>query len=290
METMMNTIDDVIETMKRIVAEEYPDYELDIREVVKHDGNKMGASLKRKGSNVAPTVYLQDDVSDVESYVREMIEVLMEHLPNQNLNLDMSFVRDFAQVRPLLFVSLYNTTKSAEFLESGVIHCATEFKDISMVPKIYVGNVNDGSGAITVNKGLLNIWAEEYDIDEQDVIAEAVTNAQTLRPFAEFPLPDELAQFVPFKVWTNKEQLDGSSVITYPNFRIKMENEYPDGYYLIPSSRHEVIVLPMMPGIDDHKKLTDMVRTVNATTITAADFLSDYAYIVKGSEVITIED
>ena len=54
-------------------------------------------------------------------------------------------------------------------------------------------------------------------------------------------------------------------------------DDLPEEYYLLPSSQHEVIIVPAFEGMDA-SLFIDMVRYVNATEVDPADVLSDNAY------------
>ena len=48
-------------------------------------------------------------------------------------------------------------------------------------------------------------------------------------------------------------------------------------YYILPSSVHEVILVPDAPGITE-KELCDMVKQANRTVVDEKDILSDNVY------------
>lgn len=55
-----------------------------------------------------------------------------------------------------------------------------------------------------------------------------------------------------------------------------LEKQFPDGYYLIPSSIHEMIVLPK--GEVDMDGFNDFIKTVNSDVLDPEDILSDHYY------------
>ena len=56
-----------------------------------------------------------------------------------------------------------------------------------------------------------------------------------------------------------------------------METLFPEGYYLLPSSIHEMIIVPKDGNISP-KELGEMVRNVNETEVAREEVLSDRIY------------
>ena len=51
-------------------------------------------------------------------------------------------------------------------------------------------------------------------------------------------------------------------------------------YYVLPSSVHEVIIVPFSPGLDS-RELDEMVREINVTQVAAEEVLSSHVYLFK---------
>ena len=45
-------------------------------------------------------------------------------------------------------------------------------------------------------------------------------------------------------VLSNPMRLNGASVLAYPNLQEQLESVFPQGCYLLPSSLHEMIIIP----------------------------------------------
>lgn len=61
---------------------------------------------------------------------------------------------------------------------------------------------------------------------------------------------------------TNVEKQYGASMITQPEVLNKLEQLFPEGFYVLPSSVHEVLIVPDN-GEMEPKMLGEMVREVN---------------------------
>lgn len=77
-------------------------------------------------------------------------------------------------------------------------------------------------------------------------------------------------------ILTNSKGIDGANVITSPKILKEVSEQLNSSFYILPSSRHELIIVPDRCMIEP-KYMTEMVRDVNKT-LDAKDFLSDNIY------------
>ena len=76
---------------------------------------------------------------------------------------------------------------------------------------------------------------------------------------------------------SNAIQIFGASVMLYPDMLQKVANTLNKDLYILPSSIHELILLPDM-GFHSTQDLLAMVKEVNRTQVAAEDFLADAVY------------
>ena len=77
----------------------------------------------------------------------------------------------------------------------------------------------------------------------------------------------------------------GASCLLYPGF-LKMAGErLGGGFYILPSSRHELLFLPAM-DVDNvnAREMRDVVRAINQNEVEERDRLSDEIYFSKGGK------
>ena len=58
----------------------------------------------------------------------------------------------------------------------------------------------------------------------------------------------------------------------------EFKKKFTEGFFVIPSSIHEVLVMPKGFGGNDLESLTAMVREVNATAVVPEEQLADVAF------------
>lgn len=82
---------------------------------------------------------------------------------------------------------------------------------------------------------------------------------------------------------TNRRKINGAAVLLYPELLKEIGERYGGGYYVIPSSVHEVLLLKDT-GEERVEELNAMVRTVNETHVAPEERLSDHVYYYSVSE------
>ena len=85
---------------------------------------------------------------------------------------------------------------------------------------------------------------------------------------------------------SNKEGLNGASTILYPQVQEDLKKEFPNGYYVLPSSIHEVLIVDQSFVEEplDLFALKEAVLEVNYQVVDPSEFLSNEVYEVKGPD------
>lgn len=86
-------------------------------------------------------------------------------------------------------------------------------------------------------------------------------------------------------VLTNEKKVNGASCIMYPNVLKDFANEKESDFYVIPSSVHEVILVPMKAK--SKERLVEILNDVNKNELDPMEVLSDkvYKYDRKKDEI-----
>lgn len=92
----------------------------------------------------------------------------------------------------------------------------------------------------------------------------------------------------PFFVLTTDNQVDGASLIADEKVLRKIHKELKCDYYILPSSIHEIIIVPkIIPNINP-KELADMVYNINRSILDQKIWLSNNIYIFDGEKVTLV--
>ena len=81
----------------------------------------------------------------------------------------------------------------------------------------------------------------------------------------------------PMYVMTNQYTRNGAVAMLYPEVLEKMCGLFPDGYYILPSSIHDLVIIPKSVSMTP-RELGEMVRDINKAAVTREEVLSDRIY------------
>lgn len=84
---------------------------------------------------------------------------------------------------------------------------------------------------------------------------------------------------VPVFIISNKEGLMGAASIIHSDVQNRLEGFYPDGYYILPSSKHECLAIDAK--LQPVEELKRTVQEVNQNVVSQEEWLSDTVYVVK---------
>lgn len=141
---------------------------------------------------------------------------------------------------------------------------------------------------------MINAW----DINEQELFNLATINTPKLFPNSLVRIAEMLKSLVddkdckdikiddydpPFYVLTNNTKVYGASGILYPEYANQIYDKFKSDYYIIPSSVHELILVPVEYG-ETKSSLLRMIKEVNQTEIEEDEFLSNNLYIYSSAD------
>lgn len=224
------------------------------------------------------------DFSEVLSRVTEVATAALDQMPEVNV----SELTDYEQMKSKLSVEVISQEANKELLEN-VPH--KDIEDMAIIYRFVIDDGPQGMQSITVTNNLM----ENMGITPEQLHADALANAPEMRPpvikgmteiikemmgeemfamFGESMQPDGNEMMY---VATTPDKINGAGIIAYPEFMQQAAEQLDGDFYLLPSSRHEVILVKDDGGMN-FEQLQSMVREVNATEVSAADKLTDNVY------------
>lgn len=84
-------------------------------------------------------------------------------------------------------------------------------------------------------------------------------------------------------VLSNEDTFYGAAALFYPGMLSKLEALMGGSFYVLPSSVHEVLLLPVTDG--DAQKLADIIKTANRTVTDSSVFLADDLFICESGKL-----
>lgn len=266
-----------------------------IEEVEKNNGVKLtGLILFKEQTNISPAVYLDDYYKEyrrgrkVSDIVLEIIQIY-NRIDNR-AKVDMNFLKSYETVRERICFKLVHFNRNETLLRE-VPHIP--YMDLAIVFYFAYESEALGKGSILIRSS----HVEEWNISVQDLYRCAAFNTKRLFPVKVMNInelvedltaeqradeADECPQIFPEKealpmyVLTNRAKQFGAAGILYPEQLKKMADRLRNNLFILPSSIHEVILLPDHGENPDSLKF--MVREVNETQVAEEEILSDSVY------------
>ncbi len=300
--------------VKEYLPEEYRSGDIEFQTVSKSGlGEMTGMLVRSEDSVIAPCVYIDQAYSDYVKYklsVNEVAKSLGDTLSKALTGQDMAEVHGLMQT--LISGGTFDWKALLTSVEmkavpvtdnDGYLEDTPHFVQGDMAAVCYIKYGENAEGmmsskvtdTILENMGLSK--EELFDmardnmrrsnplhIASMDQIMECMMNGAPMFDTTSNVL-DEIAAFpdiesleVGMFTMSNEAQMNGAAAVFMPEIMDALADKYPDGFYILPSSVHEVLIVPKSVMAPTLEELTDMVRSVNATEVSPQDKLSDHVH------------
>ena len=251
---------------------------------VKHTGSDVGINIS---VSEAYSKYIWED-ADLNNIASVMVDRTVEALQNApSISNGINDIQNYDVMKNKLVMEVVSAEANAELLET-IPH-----KDIEDMAVVYRFDVKDivGEGATVI---VTNKMLDNYGVTPEQLHADAVKNAPEIRPIVIQGMAEVLAkqmgvedlEMLGLNIPPEQEQIfvasvpdnvHGAGVLAYEDFMDKAAERAGGDFYILPSSIHEVLIVPDN-GMMDLASLENMVREVNATTVDPSENLTDNVY------------
>ncbi len=303
MSDLMN-INEFVNALNEKLQDYYgDDYTVRTCTVTKNNDNiRYGLTIHKNGENAAPTIYIDEkyteylegkSISDITS---DIITVRSACRDRVDFNVDI--FSDYELVKERFGLKLVSKENNAKLLQD-VPHM--DFADLTIVFVVNVCDENIGNGTILIHNEHMNIWGVSVDrlyedarnasvfrdppylADIMNILMDIYKSNPGLSADKEgFDIKQQLDSIRPKRnamyVLTNQRKTFGASVITYPGMLHEIGQRLGSDYYVLPSSIHEVLIVPLDNADSRGDELSAIVKEVNDTRLDPEEILSDHAY------------
>ena len=209
---------------------------------------------------VVPCIYLED-FFDRKMTIEETIKEIVDIFINRKT------------IKKNSFLEVINTSRNKKYLEE-IPH--RDFLDLSIVCRLKVSTGKDGMSSTVLSKGLI----KHLGMTEEEVFSYAYENTKKIMPCLICDMAEILGFAIPMgiPIVTNKQKIFGAASVVFEDVLVSISQRVDGNYYLLPSSRHEMIVVPDPEGTSKPSELRQMVYEVNREQVANEDFLSDNIY------------
>lgn len=255
---------------------------------------------KRQDTNIYPCIRMDD-------YFREYAlsgcnigkivdEIAVACQKNYMENTDMPDFASWHSIRHNILGKLVNTEKNRCLLEN-VPH--RKYLDLSFV---YYAGIHIGSEGRAAVIQIQKEHMEHWGVNEDELYKEAMKNMDREADFNSMEniiskLMGEKSSFImdgqmeiPMFILSNKQRINGAAQIC--NIRVMKEiaGYFAGDFWVLPSSIHEVILIPCRWSGPRGKEFAEIVRSVNDTQVLPQEVLSYHVYRYHSrTEEMTVE-
>lgn len=280
--------ENLIEKMKNKLPEEYDKEELKLVEVAKNnDTISYGVFAPVNETIATPLVYIEPAFekylkgASIDKLAEEVADVCLANR-NEDIEKEVKDVTNYESVKDKLQVRIYDAEMNKERLKDKVHYIDGDFA------VCYAVNLSEENGisSFLVTNELLNAWDIEPDELHEDALTADLKRGVMLNTLEDTVLYtmgiiDEPKNYFindgksidPIYVLKNPSGAYGSGLIENELVRERIAEVLDGNFYVLPSSLHEVIIVPELGA--DIKALNEMVKDVNSNVVENSDVLSD---------------
>lgn len=186
----------------------------------------------------------------------------------------MDALKDWSTAKEKLFLSVCKAEGNETYLNNMVYKT---FEDIAIVPRFFAAKSSNGLESATVPLGYLT----SVGISEDELFTAALENSAKM-------FPARLCEVTPKigidYVITNEVQLYGAAAMFYDGFLPKVKEIIGEDFYILPSSIHELFIVPASRTKMTALAMKSMVTDINndRVAIKEEDVLSNSVYFFDG--------
>lgn len=303
------------EQLVKDMKEKLPQYVINVHKVHKNNVVKDGLSgISKYNSKLAPTLYLNDyyyeEYIDKNMPYNEILKNVIELITSygkdnqitENGNKAQNILDKLDDIKHNILPRIVNTSTNKDML-SNIIH--RNFLDMSIYYVVQI-KLDDGVASIKLTNDVLKgkgIKASEedlfkwsinnlkeynnYAISMQKVIECLMCNINT-KDCTSYSSDDLMI------VIQNSENINGANNILNNDLLKEIADTLISDLYIIPSSIHELIIVPKEKAIEINISLCEikeMVKSVNANNVPYEDKLTDTVYLyTRNTNEVTIAE
>lgn len=296
-------VSDFLETLKKIMPE--ADFERINVDKVNETRDAVRVQLPEFGP-VMPTAYLDDlyQIYQKGNPIESIAKGMLQNMPEDVKKISEAVDFDKNTAWEKFFPCVVNKEMNEKLL-ADVPHKDIEGTDLTLIARFRIGDAG-GQVATCI---ITNSNASALGMKPGEILEKAIANGardkyvckgltETIAgEMRESGAPEEMVKEIlgPGKkelcyMLSNEKMIQGAAVLGYPEeIKKATKNLGEENCYILPSSIHEVLLVPESLARGNMEELTDMVKTVNASEVRPEEQLSNHVYFFDGN-ILSIAD
>lgn len=245
-------------------------------------------------SDVAPCYYIDQQYANfcegmpIQDIASDLADAITGHQVLEQ-EIDNSILEDFERAKANIIAVLIDGRKGRNEKYLSKRPCMPFGQsDIKIIFALQFSIKSLGTTmTLPITTDLMEFW----DTTPMHLQQYAIENGPALRPVMINPIGNFFAgpkaiNKSPMMVLTNTDDSQGAAVLLYKETPAMLDKEFPGGYYLLPSSVHEWIVVDRRV-FDDPKELLTIVKQFNQETSAPLNILADDVFELQGGLLIS---
>ena len=282
-EKMNGIIDEVVKAVKEKVQ---TGTVVEVVKIKKNTGvEETGITIKNPLKSVGPTFYCDDKMlggiengeTTVDEVAKEIVSVAMNECPEEE---EVKGIVTKEYILSKVKYQLVNKEMN-EGLLADVPH--KDFMDLAVIYRCITKEGREGVSSYIIHNGLM----VSHGISKEELDEAAARNTKEAG-YKTVPMLAMMAEITGMSemefgddptgmyVYTNKCMNNGATVMLYTQFFEEIAEKQNDDLFIIPSSIHEVLSVPV--DGKDKEYVKNMVSEVNASVVEMEERLSDTVY------------
>lgn len=248
-----------------------------------------GLIIQENSVNITPALYLNyyyEDYRNGDSMEQILSHILSDYGKHKSRqNPDLSFFTRYDQIKYHIVLKLIHYQSNRELLKQAPHF---RFLDLAIVFSCLLLDTPNGNATILI----LNHHMEYWKVKKEQLLDAAKINTPALLPFKIHPLekllnsvmqetqeipPGEWKELPALYVLSNCSNLFGATGMLFPEYIKDFAKEMDCDFYILPSSIHEVLLLPAEKRIEPDD-LRHIICQVNKNHLRKEEILSDHPY------------
>ena len=273
----------VKEKITAYLPSSYEQADIRLTRVEKLGSIYRGLVVKNTEENAAPVINLERyyAIAEEGGDPENILQKIAGEITDNELTMETGWLRNYGMVKQNLFLRLSNYEKNRQVLDR--VPCIRT-EDLALTFHIRFSHQDSSLCSVMITESM----KEDYGISTEELYADALQNSPRIFPavlknLSDLVCPPDWAESLEnnekgqIMVLTNREMTNGASALFYPDMMKKVSEIMEGHYYILPSSIHEVLLVPQrMTG--DWKMLEKIVEEVNRNCVPPHEILSGHVY------------
>ena len=256
-----------------------------------NDTERIGVVIRFGEEDLSPIIYLDrfyEDYQKKKLTIGEISDSVVQLCKNlKNRPIDVSRQLDWEYCRDRITFRLISSEWNEQYL-SHLPH--VDFLNLAIIFTVIYRITEEGVESVRITDEILERWG----VGVKELMSLAIRNTPEIFPPRCQSIVDVLEEFmdcrieqdpldVPMLLLSNEQSVYGATTILYEDSVVRIGEELQEDFYIIPSSIHEVLILPEH-CVSEADELNSMITQINRDHVIPEDVLSDRVYFYKRNE------